>query len=95
MHNIPSSIFPCSHRQTCHLGGNADPPFVQEPDSDLISTAFLTKQIFLWNLHIIEVQHARATRLDAELLLFLSDRETWGSLLDDESRDAFVTLAGI
>ena len=45
--------------------------------------------------YLVEVDDARATGFDAQLLLFLGDGEARGVLLHYEGRDTFVTLAGV
>src|SRR4029079_465505 len=73
-----------------HLRADADAPFVQRLDGDLVALTHRTKDIGIRNFDVVEDELRGARRTYAELVLLLPDREPVEAALDDERRDPLV-----
>src|SRR6185369_14086002 len=62
-------------RETDHLGANADAPFVQRFDRDLVALANLAEHVAARDAALLEEEFAGAARADPELVFFLADGE--------------------
>ena len=77
-------------RESDHLGADADPPFVERLDGDLVAAADVAEHVGARHPAILQQQLARAARANAELVLFLADGEPGEAALDEEGGDAAV-----
>src|SRR5688500_14271128 len=77
-------------RQTDHLGADADPPFVERFDRDLVAFSRLAEHVGPRDVTVLEQQLARTAGADPELVFLLADGEPGEAALDDEGSDAAV-----
>ena len=61
-------------READHLRADADAPFVQRLDRDLVALADLAEHVRARHAAVVEQQLAGAARADAELVFLLADR---------------------
>ena len=92
---VANGVIQRALRQADHLRADADAPFVERLDGDLVALAELTEYGGARHLTILEDQLAGAARPYPELVLFLADREAGRPTLDDERRDAAIAGLGI
>lgn len=93
--NLPGGVLPCAEGQTGHLSGDTNTALVQYADGVLVSLSLLAEQVALGDDAVVEVEHTSAAGTNTKLLLFLGNRETGGILLDNESSDTLIALAGV
>jgi hypothetical protein len=75
-----------------HLRADADAALVQRLNRHLVALADVAQHLSGVHAAILEQELARARRADAELVLFLADRESRCAALDEERRDALVAV---
>jgi hypothetical protein len=78
-----------------HLRADADAPFVQRLDGDLVALADLAEHVGARHAAILEQQLARAAGADAELVFLLADGEAGKAALDEKRGDAAIAGVGI
>src|SRR5438105_7275948 len=78
-------------RQADHLRADADAPFVQRLDRDLVAFADLAEDVRARDAALVEQQLAGAARADTELVLFFADGEPFDAALDEKRSDAAIT----
>ena len=76
-------------RDADHLGADADPPFVQGLDGDLVPLADRPDDVLLRNLEVLERERERGGGADTELVLFLSPSKPFHP---DSTRKAVIPL---
>ena len=82
-------------READHLRADADAPFVERLDRDLVALAELAEHAGARHLAVLEDQLAGAAGADPELVFLLADGEAGRPALDEERRDAAVAGLGI
>ncbi len=75
-----------------HLAADGDTAFVQGFDGDLVASADFADDVFSGNANVIEDEFAGRGSTDAELVLFLTDLESFRVALDQEAGDAAIAL---
>src|SRR5262249_41591817 len=82
-------------RESEHLRADADAPFVQCLDRDLVALADFAEDVAARDAALLEDQLARAAGANPELVLLLADAEAVEAALDEERGDAAVARLGI
>lgn len=85
----------CPLSNTDHLSTDTDPTLVQETSCILVTMTELTTDIALGNSHVIKVDLAGTGGTDTEFVLGFGYRQSRCVTLDEEGRDAPVTLARV
>ena len=78
-----------------HLCPDADSPFVEGLDGDLVSLADVAEHVAARDAAIFEQQLACAAGANTQLVFLLANDESRKSTLDDERRDAVIAGVGI
>ena len=89
--NIWQRVFPRAPRQAQHLRADANAPFVQRLDGNLVALAHFAQHVFLRHLAVFQDQFACARCPNAQLVFLLAHRETGKVFFDHECRDALVS----
>src|SRR2546423_13582361 len=87
---IANRVIQRALREADHLRADADAPFVQRLDGDLVAFADFTQHVRARDAALLEQQLAGAARADAQLVLFLADGEAGRAALDQKRRHAAV-----
>ena len=82
-------------READHLRADADAPFVERFDRDLVAAAHFAQHVRARHAAVFQQQLARAAGANAELVLLLSDREPGEAALDEKRGDAAIAGVGI
>src|SRR5262245_38143559 len=82
-------------RQPDHLRADADAPFVQRLDGDLVSFAEFAQHVLFGRAAIVEEQFAGRRCADAQLVFLLAHRESGEIPFDNERGDTPVAFARI
>ena len=77
-------------RQPDHLRADADPPFIERLDRDLVPLADLAEHVRARHTALLEQQLAGAAGADPELVFLPANRESRKPALDDEGGDPAV-----
>ena len=82
-------------READHLRADADAPFVERFDGDLVAAPDLAQHVRPRHAAVFQQQLARAAGADAELVFLLADGEPGKAALDEKRGDAAIARVGI
>jgi len=83
-------VVQCTARQPDHLRADADTPFVERLNGDLVAFANVAEDVCTRHPALIEEELARAAGANPELVLLPADRKAGGAPFDEKRRDAAI-----